>query len=98
MAIRLDKRCFEAYMGLGEARYNQGYYKKAAKYFRDARTIDPARPEVHEYLMLSYLGEGDYKQVKRAYDEYLEYASAEQVQKLRSNPQFGAVIKVVDTE
>lgn len=97
MAIRIDKRSFQGYMGLGEARYNQGYFSKAAKHFRDARTIDPNNPQVHQYLMLSYLGDGDYKQVKRAYDDYLEYASAAEIQKLRSDPQYGALFKVVDS-
>ncbi|MBD3258085.1 PEGA domain-containing protein [candidate division GN15 bacterium] len=98
MAVRIDKRSLAGYMGLGEARYNQGYFKKAARHFRDARTIEPENPRVHEYLMLSYLGAGDYKQVQRAYDDYRDYASPEDLARLESDPQFGAVLRVVDTD
>ena len=96
MVVRLDKRNLQGYLGLGEARYNQGYYKKAAKHFRDARSVAPNDPEVHQYLMLSYLAAGDYKQVKKSYEDYAESVSAEELAQFRSDPQYGAVMKIVE--
>ncbi len=94
--IRLDKRNAEAYFGLGKARFEQGLYDKAEKHFKDARSVDPSNPLVHQYLMLCYMADSDFDEVKKAYEKFAEVASPEQLQDLRSNSRFSAVMRVVD--
>ena len=95
MVIRLDKRNVQGYIGLGEARYNQGSYKKAIDHFKDARSITPEDPAVHQYLMLAYLGEGNIKQVNKSYEKYLKYASEEEAARMKTDPEFSAVMRVI---
>ncbi|MCP4684774.1 MAG: PEGA domain-containing protein [bacterium] len=95
MVIRLDKRNLQGHLGLGEARYNQGSFKKAVKHFKDARSLTPKDPAIHQSLMLAYLGEGNIKQVNKSYDKYLKYASEEEAQKMKSDPEFSAVMRVI---
>ncbi len=96
MAIRLDKRNLQAYLGLGQARYLQGYYKKAIKHFKDARSLDPENPNVYQYLMLSYMEQGDTKEVNNYYEKFLKYASQEQARRMKTDPQFSAVMEIVE--
>jgi len=89
---------FQANFGLGKARYEQGYYKKAVKHLKKAHKIDRQSPEVFEYLMLSYMGANDLKNVKKAYEKYAEIASAEQMRVLREDNRFLAVRKVIELD
>ena len=96
MVVRLDKRNVGGYMGLGEARYQQGYFSKATKHFKDARSIEPENPTIYQALMLSYLGEGDLKQVKKCYEKFLELASNEQAQQLGKDPKYAAALEAIE--
>jgi len=95
MVVRLDKRNLQGHVGLGEVRYNQGSYKKAVKHFKDARSIAPKDPAIHQYLMLAYLGEGNIKQVNKSYEKYLKYASEEEANNMKTDPEFSAVMRVI---
>lgn len=95
MVVGLDKRNLQAHLGLGEARYSQGSYGKAIKHFKEARSLAPDDPTVHQYLMLAYLADGDIKQVNKSYEKYLKCASEEEAQKLKSDPEFSAVMRVI---
>ena len=75
MVTRLDKRNLDAYIGLGRARYNQGQFDKATKHFKDARSLDAENPVIHQYLMLSQYGKGEFKEVQKDYDKFLKCAS-----------------------
>jgi len=94
--IRLDKRNADAYFGLGKARFEQGLYDKAEKHFKDARSVDPSNPLVHQYLMLCYMADSDFDEVKKAYEKFAEVATPEEMKDLRSNSRFSAVMRVVD--
>jgi len=98
MAVRLDKRNAHAYMGLGKARYNQGYYEKATKHFKDARSVNENNPEAHLYLMLSYLGDGKTKDVRKTYEKFVKGATDAERQRLESDPRFGTVAGFVDED
>ncbi|MEW6049737.1 MAG: tetratricopeptide repeat protein [Candidatus Zixiibacteriota bacterium] len=95
---RLDRRNPQAYMGLGEARFNQGNFEKAIKYFKDAKDLDPNNAEVYEHLMLSYLANGDIKDVKKTYEKYKSIASPEAQNRLARDNRFSAVMSLVGNE
>ena len=96
--IDLDKRNTQAYYGLGEARFKQGYYKKAIKHFKDARSLDPDNPKVYQYLMLSYLGANDIKNVKKSFDKFKDVASDEEFKRMSTDSKYSAVMRVVETD
>jgi len=91
----LNKRNLDGYLGLGKARYNQGYFKKAIKHFKDARSIDSENPTIHSHLMMCYYRTGDFKQVGKSYDKFLKYTSETEQQKMQSDPRFAPVLKVI---
>lgn len=93
--INLDKRNAIAFLGLGEARYNQGNYNQAIKYFKEARSLSPNDPYVHQYLMLAYLGDDDLKNVKKSYDKFMELSDQTQKDQMKSDGRFNAVLRVV---
>ena len=94
----LDKRNAQAYYGLGEARFKQGYYKKAVKHFKDARSLDSDNPKVYQYLMLSYLGANDIKNVKKSFEKFKDVASEEELSQMNNNSKYSAVMRVVETD
>jgi Tfp pilus assembly protein PilF len=96
--ISMDKRNYDAYYGLGMARYAQGNPKQAVKHFKDARSLQPKNPDVHQYLMLCYFGTDDIKEAKKSYDDFVSVANDAQLKQLRSNPKFGAVLRVVQVQ
>ncbi len=96
--IGLDKRNAIAFLGLGEARYNQGNYDQAIKYFKEARSLSPNDPYVHQYLMLAYLGDDDLKNMKKSYDKFMELSDQTQKDQMKSDRRFNAVLRVVDSE
>ncbi len=93
--IYLDRRNFQAYFGLGEARYRQGQYKQAIEQFKNAKSVDERNPLVYQYLTLAYLGVDDYKNVKKSYEKFQEYASKEQVSRFASDSKYATVMKIV---
>ncbi|MCX6834763.1 MAG: tetratricopeptide repeat protein [candidate division Zixibacteria bacterium] len=95
-AVALDRRNVDGYIGLGRARYNQGNFDKAVKHFRDARSLDSNNPVIHQYLMLSHFGAGDYSEVRKDYDKFLKCANEEQVRQLKADPRFAPVLKTID--
>lgn len=96
MVTRLDRRNLDAYIGLGRARYSQGNYDKATKHFKDARSLEPDNPAVHQYLMLTHFGLGDLKEVQKDYDRFLKSASDVQIRKMKADPKFAPVLRVVE--
>jgi len=97
-ATYLDKRCYQAYFGLGEARFKQQQFKKAISHFKDARSINERDPLVHQYLMLAYMAVNDDKNVKKAFEKFAEVATDDQMRRFRSDQQYAAVIKVVESQ
>jgi tetratricopeptide (TPR) repeat protein len=95
-AISLDRHNVDGYIGLGRARYNQGNFDKAAKHFRDARSIDSDNPIIHQYLMLSHFGAGDFGEVRKDYDKFLKCATEDQVRQLKADPRFVPVLRIVE--
>lgn len=96
MVTRLDKRNLDGYIGLGRARYSQGNYDKATKHFKDARSLEPNNPTVHQYLMLSQFGMGEFKEVQKDYEKFLKCASDVQIQQMRADPKFAPVLRVIE--
>jgi tetratricopeptide (TPR) repeat protein len=94
--IYLDRRNFQAYFGLGEARYREGQYKQAIEQFKNARSVDERNALVYQYLTLSYLAADDYKNVKKSYEKFMEYASKEQKGRFADNSKYETVKKIVD--
>jgi tetratricopeptide (TPR) repeat protein len=96
--IDLDKRNAQAYFGLGKARFRQGQYKKAVKNFKNARAIDSDNPLIYQYLMLSYLAMDDIKKVKKSFEKFEDVATEAQMARLRSDPRFSAVLRIVEKD
>ncbi|MFZ5980904.1 MAG: tetratricopeptide repeat protein [Candidatus Zixiibacteriota bacterium] len=94
----LDKKNVQAYYGLGEARFKQGYYKKAVDHFKDARSLDKDNPKVYQYLMLSYLGANDIKNVKKSYEKFRDVANEEQLNQMNTDKQYSAVMRVINAD
>ncbi len=98
LVTRLDRRNFDAYYGLGEARFRQGQYKTASKHFKDARSLEKDNPLPHQYLMLCYLAMDNIKEVKRSFEKFQELASEEQMARLQEDSRFSAVFRIVETD
>ncbi|MEW5795996.1 MAG: tetratricopeptide repeat protein [Candidatus Zixiibacteriota bacterium] len=96
MVTRLDKRNLDGYIGLGRARYNQGNFDKAEKHFRDARSLEPNNPVIHQYLMLSHFGMGEFKEVQKDYEKFLKCASEAQITQIKTDPRFAPVLRVIE--
>jgi Tfp pilus assembly protein PilF len=92
----LDRRNAQGYFGLGLARYHQGNPGKAIKHFKDARSVDSKNADVHGYLMLCYFATDDLKNAKKSYEDFMDVANDTQVNDLKQNPKFGAVLRVVE--
>lgn len=95
-AVRLDRRNADAYVGLGRSRMGQGMFDQALKHFKDARSIDAADPVVYQYMMLCYMAEQDYDEVRRNYDKFMEYASDDEMRRLKEDQRYAAALRVVD--
>ena len=96
--LKLDKRNARGYFGLGEARFRQGRYKKACKHFKDARSLDSENPLTYQYLMLCYLAMDDIKKVKKSFEKFSKVASEDQMNRLRADSKFSAVLRIVDND
>lgn len=96
--ITIDRRNVQAYYGLGLARFSQGNPKQAIKHLKDARSLDPKSADIHEYLMLCYFATDDIKEAKKSYNDFMAVANDSQVKDMKSNPKFGAVLRVVDNQ
>lgn len=96
--LKLDKRNARGYFGLGEARFRQDRYKKACKHFKDARSLDSGNPLTYQYLMLCYLAMDDIKKVKKSFEKFRNMASEEQMNRLRADSKFSAVLRIVDND
>ena len=96
--ITLDRRNVQAYYGLGLARFSQGNPKQAIKHLKDARSLDPKSADIHEYLMLCYFATDNIKEAKESYNDFMSVANDSQVKSMKSNPKFGAVLRVVDNQ
>lgn len=94
--IRLDRRNFDAYIGLGRARFERGNYKKAIKAFKDARSIDEQNPVVHQFLMLAYMADNDIDEVQKSYKKFAEVASSEDMARMKKDQTYSAVLRVVE--
>jgi len=96
--LKLDKRNAQGHFGLGEARFGQGRYKKACKHFKDARSLDSENPLIYQYLMLCYLAMDDIKKVKNSFEKFSKVASEDQMNRLRADSKFSAVLRIVDND
>ena len=94
-ATTLDRHNVDGYIGLGRARYSQGHFDKAAKHFRDARSLNSNNPVIHQYLMLSHFGAGDFNDVQKDYDRFLKCATEEQVRQLKADSRFEPVFRII---
>ncbi len=94
--VKIDKRNFAGYYGLGEASFKLLRFSKAIKYFKDARSLNSNNPLVHQYLTLSYMFEHDRKNTKKSFEKFNEYASENEKNKFKKNSQYSAVIKYID--
>lgn len=95
-AVKIDKRNFSAQYGLGEARFRQSNYKKAVDHFKKAKALDSKNPLVYQYLMLSYMGRDDFKNVKKSFDKFKEVANEDQYNRFLANKKYSAVLRVVE--
>lgn len=92
----LDRHNAQGYFGMGLARYHQGNPGKAIKHFKDAKSIDSKNADTHGYLMLCYFATDDLKNAKKSYEDFMDVANDAQVNDLKQNPKFGAVLRVVE--
>ncbi|MDF1544677.1 MAG: tetratricopeptide repeat protein [bacterium] len=95
-AVKLDERNFQAQYGLGKARFQQDNFKKAIDHFKKAQSLDKNDPLVHQYLMLSYLARDDFKKVRKAFDDFKDVASDEQMARFKADNKYSAVLQVVE--
>jgi Flp pilus assembly protein TadD len=95
-AISLDEESFAAHFGLGRARYQQRQYERALDHFERAQKIDPRQPRLYRYMMLCYFANDEFDEVRDSYESFVEFASPAETDQLRSNPEFSAVMRVVD--
>lgn len=94
--IRADRGNFEGYLGLGKARFQQGNYAGAIEHFEDARSLNSDSPEVYQYLMLSYMADNDLKNVKKSYERFTRVANSRQINEMRSDAKYAAIMRIVD--
>lgn len=92
--LNIDKRNYQAYYGLGQARFRQGQYKSAIEHFKDARSINRDDPFVYQYLMLCYMAVNDHDEVKKSFEKFNELASDNQKRELMNDKRFAAAIEV----
>ena len=76
--LKLDKRNYQGYMGIGKARFQQANFKLAIENFKNARALNKQDPYLYQYLMLSYASLSDVKEVKKAYERFQEIATENQ--------------------
>ena len=95
--VSLDRRNVKAYMGIGEARYNLGNFKEAIDNFKDAQKLDPNNAEIYEYLMLSYLGDNDIKNVRKTFEKYRKMVSEDQLAQMNTQEKYRLLMQVVTT-
>ncbi len=95
-AIKIDKKNFQAQFGAGEARFRQGNYKKAIKHFKKAKDIDKNNPLVYQYLMVSYLGRDDAKNVIKTFDKFRHIATEKQLTDFLLDNKYSGVIDIID--
>ncbi len=95
--VSLDRRNVKAFMGIGEARYNLGNFKEAIDNFKDAQKLDPNNAEIYEYLMLSYLGDNDIKNVRKTFEKYRKMVSEDQLAQMNTQEKYRLLMQVVTT-
>lgn len=95
-AMEIDDKSFEAHYGLGRARYQQRQYKRALRHFEDARKLDPQWPGLYRFMMLSHFANDSFDEVQQSYERFVEVASPYERDKLHNNPEFSAVMRVID--
>ncbi len=95
---RIDRRSAEAYLGMGEARLKQNMFDKAIDHLEDARSLDGDNPIIHQYLMLAYMAEQEYDDVKRSYTKFTETASERQIDRVESDQRYAAVLRLIETD
>lgn len=96
--IQLDKRNFNGYFGMGKARFQQEQYRKAIDHFKDARSLDGDNSLVHQYLMICYMFDNDYKNVKKSYDKFVDVATDSERTKFETDRKYSAVMKIIKTQ
>ncbi|MFH1688367.1 MAG: tetratricopeptide repeat protein [bacterium] len=95
-AKEIDNNNARAHFGLGEARFQQGNYKRAIQHFKEARSLDGSNPLIHQYLMLAYLAADEMDDVRKAYENFVDVATPEQVARMKSDGKYSAVMRVVE--
>lgn len=95
-AMEIDNKSFEAHYGLGRARYQQRQYKRALRHFEDARKLDSQWPGLYRFMMLSHFADDNFDEVQQSYERFVEVASPDEKDKLHNNPEFSAVMRVID--
>jgi tetratricopeptide (TPR) repeat protein len=96
-AVRIDENNSDAHFGLGKARYKRGNYDRAIENFERCRKLAPHNLAVYHYLMLAYVANNDTKKVKRTYDQFADVATENDITELRNDPNYAAVVRIVDT-
>lgn len=94
--LKINKKTFAAQYGIGEARFSQGNYKKAIHHFKKAKSLDSKNPFVYQFLMLSYLGREEIRNVRKTYKKFKNVASEEQQERFLADKKYGAIIRVLD--
>ncbi len=96
LALSNDNRNASAYLGLGQARYMQGNYKRAIKHLRDAKSLRGDDPIIYENLILAYYANSDVKRARKTYDEYVNVATADRVTTFRQRTEYSSVVAALD--
>ncbi|MEW5702755.1 MAG: carboxypeptidase regulatory-like domain-containing protein [Candidatus Zixiibacteriota bacterium] len=95
-AVKLDKKSFASQLGLGEACFLAGDYRRAAKEFDKARKLADDPFDVYVRLLVSLSRAGEDDQVRKKYKEFSGNAAPERLQKLRNDPEWLRVLQIVD--
>lgn len=95
-ALEINGNSFDAHYGLGKARYQQRQYERALRHFEDAREIDSQRPGLHQFMMLCYFANDDFDEMQDSYERFMQVASPDEKSQLHNNPQFSALMRVID--
>lgn len=97
-ALELDDDFYPALLGVGICEYTLGKTKNAEKYFRKAQKANPNDPYVYQYMMLNYFARDDVKKLRRAWSDYKDIASPQDISYVKESPQFQPVLSLIKPE
>lgn len=98
VALKKEKDFYPALYGAGICYFSLGDYKKAEKHFKKAQKQNSSDPYLYHYLLLTYLGRDDVKNLRKTYAQFKEIATPVELAELKSSGRFEPVIRLIKEE